>query len=230
MPAAPRAFDLVAQQREHLPRGVGVEIAGRLVGKHEARIGGRARARSRRAAVRRPKARAACSHARSPRPTATSIAVDPCAAAACRSTPVSESGKRDVLRDRQIRQNVERLEDEAHAVAPKRGQRIVVERGELDAVDRDRARVGAVEPGHEIEQRGLADARLAHHGDEVAGRELEIDVAEDGARPRPRERLGKAADREHLIERNGGQADQVRRIFACRSASISARSSASPAA
>ena len=133
--------------------------------------------------------------------------------------------QRDILRGRQVRQNVERLEDEPHADATERGQRIVVERGELDAVHHNRARVGAVEARDEIEQRGLADAGLAHHRDEVAGLEIEIDVAEDRARARPRERLGKAADREHLVERNGGQADQVRRIFACRSASISARSS-----
>ena len=55
--------------------------------------------------------------------------------------------QRDVLRDGQVGQHVERLEHEAHAGAAQHGQRIVVERREIDAVERDRAGVGAIETG-----------------------------------------------------------------------------------
>ena len=92
---------------------------------------------------------------------------------------------------------MERLEDEAHPHAPQLGQRVVVERRELDAVERDRAGVGPIEARDEIEQRRLADPRFAHHGDVVAGSELEVDVAKHEARTRSRERLGKTANREH---------------------------------
>ena len=103
--------------------------------------------------------------------------------------------QRDVLRRGQIGQHVERLEDEAHPGATKLRHRVVVEGGEIDSVDRNRSRIGAVESRDEIEQRGFARAGLAHHRDEAAGLEIKVDIAEHGARPRPGKRLGKTADR-----------------------------------
>ena len=64
---------------------------------------------------------------------------------------------------------MERLEHEADALAAQHGQRVVVQRREVDAVDDDRAGVGALEAGDQVEQRRLADARLADDRDELAG-------------------------------------------------------------
>ena len=56
-----------------------------------------------------------------------------------------------------------------------------VERADVDAVVRDAAGVPAVEAGHAVEQRRLADARFADDRDELARRDLERDVLEHGA-------------------------------------------------
>jgi hypothetical protein len=42
------------------------------------------------------------------------------------------------------------------------------------AAELDRARVGRVEQAHEVQQRALARAALAHDRDELAGREVEV--------------------------------------------------------
>jgi hypothetical protein len=85
----------------------------------------------------------------------------------------------------------------------KRGQRVVVKRGELDAVELDRTSAGAVETRHEIEQRRLADTRLAHDRNVVAGSEFQIDTGEDSAWPGPGVGLGQAMNHKHGCERNG---------------------------
>ena len=76
-------------------------------------------------------------------------------------------------------------------------ERVVVERGEIDAVDRDRAGIGPLEPGDEVEQRRLADARLADDRDELAARDVERQAAEDRPRRRTRERLGYVPEFHH---------------------------------
>ena len=100
---------------------------------------------------------------------------------------------------------MEGLEDESHLHPAHRRQRVVVERRELDAVEGDRAGVGPIQPGDEIEQRRLADPGFAHHRDVVAGHELEVDAGQDGALLRAGVGLGKLADREHAAERNGAR-------------------------
>src|SRR5205823_2015968 len=77
------------------------------------------------------------------------------------------------------------------------GERVVVERRELDIVELDRARIGAVEARNEIEQRRFADPRFAHHRDVIAGLELQVDVGEDHAWAGPAVALGQAVDGEH---------------------------------
>ena len=53
----------------------------------------------------------------------------------------------------------------------------VVEVGDLDAVELDRARGRAVEPGEQVHERGLARARGTHDGRELADGHLERDAA-----------------------------------------------------
>jgi hypothetical protein len=73
----------------------------------------------------------------------------------------------------------------------------VVELREIDAVENDRAPVGAIEPGDEIERRSTPDRpspRRSRQG------EVEIDAGQDGALPGPGTSW-RAANREHAAER-----------------------------
>ena len=62
----------------------------------------------------------------------------------------------DVLGSRQHRDQAERLEDERHLVAAQLVLPVLVQRGDVDAVDDHAALVRPVEAADEIEQRGLA--------------------------------------------------------------------------
>src|SRR5207248_11606094 len=66
--------------------------------------------------------------------------------------PYTTLFRSDVLLHRELRQHVERLEDEAVAVAPKARERIVVHARELVFVEVDRALVDRLEPRDEVEQ------------------------------------------------------------------------------
>ena len=117
--------------------------------------------------------------------------------ALCRIAAEQGQWQADILRHAQVGQNVEALENKTEAVPAQARERVVAERGELHAAERDRAAVGDVEPGDEVEQRRLADPRLAHYRDVVARRELELDAAEHRARARPAVRLGQTANDQH---------------------------------
>ena len=84
---------------------------------------------------------------------------------------------------------MERLEDETHAGASQSGAPGIIERGEVLPGDDDAARVRHVEPGDEIEERGLAGAGLAHHGDVLAGGEVQRHVVQHDARARARRKI-----------------------------------------
>jgi len=72
------------------------------------------------------------------------------------------------------------LENEADFFATQQGALVVAERAQVHAIERHRTRVPAVQPGHAVEQRRFADARLADDGDKLAGCDLQRDVAEHG--------------------------------------------------
>ena len=63
-------------------------------------------------------------------------------------------------------------------VAPQARELEVVEPAQRAPVERHGAGGGAVEPGQEMEERGLAGARRSDHGRELAGRRFERYVAE----------------------------------------------------
>jgi len=86
--------------------------------------------------------------------------------------------KRDVLLGAQRRQKVEELEDEADVLAAEPGQLLVVQPGDVGAVDEDRAGGRAVESGEDVHERGLARAGRAHHGRHATARDLQRDAAE----------------------------------------------------
>jgi hypothetical protein len=71
-----------------------------------------------------------------------------------------------------VRQQVKRLEHESHPRAPHSCARGIVEAAEIAPFETDAAGLRSVEAGDQVEQRRLARAGLAHHGDVVAGGEL----------------------------------------------------------
>ena len=64
----------------------------------------------------------------------------------------------DILAKGQVRQDAKGLEDEADPLPPQPRAFGLVERTEIDTVDRDASFIGFVEPSQDIEQRRFADA------------------------------------------------------------------------
>src|SRR5262245_46648666 len=96
-----------------------------------------------------------------------------------------------------MRQDMKRLKHETDAAAPYAGARGVVQGSELRAIQRDVAAIRQVEPGNQIEQRGLAGTRFADDGNVFATRHLERDIAQHLARPCAAVGLADVAHRQH---------------------------------
>ena len=163
----------VAQEREHLVAGLRVEVAGRLVGEEDGRLGDeRARdgdalllaAGELRRAVRR-----AVGEADALDDGVVPGAVDLAAGELER--------QEDVLLCRQRRQQVEGLEDEADVRATQLGQLRVVHLRDVLAGDVDGAGRRLVKTGEHVHERRLAGARGAHDRGELAARDVERDAA-----------------------------------------------------
>lgn len=82
----------------------------------------------------------------------------------------------DVLGRAEDGDEAEGLEDEADAVAAQGEQALLVEAGEVEAVDIDPSPVGGVLAADDVEQGGLAGSRAPLEGDELAARDLEGDA------------------------------------------------------
>ena len=88
----------------------------------------------------------------------------------------SKDGKEDVFFGCQRRNQVERLEDDADVLPSEQRQLMVVERGEIYAVDDDVARSGLRKSRNEMEKRGLAGAAGAHDGEKLALRDVKRQI------------------------------------------------------
>ena len=152
-----------------------VEVAGRLVGEHDARAARRARGPRRRAAAGRRRARTGGGSRRSPRPTLVDDLVEPRLVGLAAG---ELERQHDVLGRREHREQVEELEDEADVVAAQLRERGVVEAGDVDAGDGDLARGGRVEAGEDVHERRLAGARRAHDGGQAALGDVDRDAAQ----------------------------------------------------
>ena len=152
--------------------GLGVEVAGRLVGEHH---GG---ARDQRAGdgdalllaarqLRRP-VREAVAEADGVDERAEPLLVD--------LVPASISGS--VMFSRALRTGTRLKAWKTKPSLSRRsdGERLVVEVGELLPVDDHGAGAGPVEPGEQVHQRGLARARRPHDRRELAGGEADRDA------------------------------------------------------
>ena len=89
-------------------------------------------------------------------------------------------GDFDVAHGGEGGEKVEALEDEADLGAAHFGALGVGEFGEVGAVDEDRAGGGVGEAAEDVEEGGFSGAGGADDGDELAGGDGEVDVAEGG--------------------------------------------------
>ena len=90
---------------------------------------------------------------------------------------------------RQRRDQVKELEHEPDLLAAQLRQGVLAERGDVDAVDHDRARRRRIEAGEQPEQRRLAAAGRTDDGHELPARDRRREGVENG------QRLGAARDR-----------------------------------
>ena len=130
--------------------------------------GERPRGQSPRAAARRRTAAAGKCDSRCATPTRSASA----RAAAARSPAADarqQQRQRDVLAERERRQQVEELEHEAHALAPHARQPVIVQRLEPRALERDRSAGRTIHAAAEVQKRGLAAPGRPDERHEVAG-------------------------------------------------------------
>ena len=93
--------------------------------------------------------------------------------------PPGQVGRqRDVLPGRQRGDQVEGLEHEADPVAPQLGEALVVQAPDVEVADEGLPRRRPVEPRHAVHQRRLARPRRAHHGREAAALEGDVDAGQ----------------------------------------------------
>jgi hypothetical protein len=92
--------------------------------------------------------------------------------------PRDQRGKHHVLERRQRRQQVEELEDEAHALAAQPGQLVVREAVVALPVQRDAAAGRGLERADDVQQGALAGARGAHDRDELPALDAEVDAVQ----------------------------------------------------
>ena len=71
------------------------------------------------------------------------------------------------------------MENEPEFAAAEAGEVVFREADDLFAVKEDAARGGVIEAGEEAEEGALSAAGGAHDGDKLAGRDIEIEAAED---------------------------------------------------
>ena len=83
----------------------------------------------------------------------------------------------DVVHDAQIAEDAAELE---RARDPSRRQPFRRKAGDVLPLEADIAGIGPVEPGHEIEQGGLAGAVRADDADQLALGEIEVDAVDSG--------------------------------------------------
>jgi hypothetical protein len=81
----------------------------------------------------------------------------------------------------EMRQHMEGLKDEAHACRGAARQRVLIEPGVVDAVERQAPAVRPVQPGDQVEQRRFADAGFADDGDVLARLQAQRNALQDRA-------------------------------------------------
>ena len=177
-----------------------VEIAGRLVGNQDGRVGGK------RASERNALLLAAGKLGRIMR---CAIAQPDGIELACRDIErVRDAGElqrhRDVLERRHGRNQVKGLKHDSDVTAAESRERVLAQNAEITAIDDDAARIRPLQPGHDHEQRRFARPGRADEADRFARRYMQVEVFEYmNARRSPAERKIDAGkrDRRHCRRR-----------------------------
>src|SRR5215203_1151383 len=166
--------DRLAQQLEDVGAGLGVEVAGGLIGEDHGRFADQGAgdrdplllaAGELRGAVGAPVLEA----------DGADELVDPLLVGIAAG---DRERQHQVLLGGEDRQQVEELEDEAELVAAQLGQLAVVEAGDVDSIEFDLARGRLVEPGEDVHQGRLAGARGAHDRGEAVALEAGADAGQ----------------------------------------------------
>jgi hypothetical protein len=89
-----------------------------------------------------------------------------------------QAGQLDVVGDREVRDEVEELEDEAHLAAAQQRPGRLAELVDPAAAEVDLAGGRSVEPAEQVQQRRLAAARGPHDADELALGDRQVDTAQ----------------------------------------------------
>src|SRR5699024_1478630 len=92
--------------------------------------------------------------------------------------PGEQARQLDVVGHREVADQVEELEDEPDLAAAHLGPLGLAEALHAGAAELDLARRGPVEPAEQVQQRRLAAARWAGHGDELAFWDVDIHAAQ----------------------------------------------------
>jgi hypothetical protein len=113
-----------------------------------------------------------------------------------------QRGERDVLQRREVLDEMEELEDQAHVAAAQPGQPGAAQLLGADTGERDRALVRPVQARDQVQQGGLAAAGRPHQRDELPGPHREVDPAQRTHRRRA-EGLAQPVDHEVRHARRG---------------------------
>ncbi len=170
---------LLAQEREHLPRVLWIEVAGRLIRQHQL---GFTDKRTRDGDALQLSARELSGHA-------FLTVGEPYRREQCfyfrlnfnRRKTAQDQRQTNILLDGKVRQNVKGLEDEAELVPPQKGSGIIALGIYIDTVKKDFPGIGRLEAGDDVEQSRFADAGFADDGDVLARGDLERDGAQHRA-------------------------------------------------
>jgi hypothetical protein len=87
--------------------------------------------------------------------------------------------QQDVFLSGQGREQLVTLENETNLPTSDKSQFVFAQPGDVDAVEDNGSRGGGIEAGEQSEQGAFAAAGGPHDGDKLAGRDIEIDAAED---------------------------------------------------
>src|SRR5436190_9537957 len=166
----------LAEQFHHRLRHLGIQIAGRLVRPHDARP---PRQRPRDGDPLLLAARQLGGPAVEPVCEPDALEGRPRSRACFVLFHAREQQRQlDVLRRREHRNEVERLEDEPHFLGAVLRPLLVRELVDAESVDENAAAVDVVQAGDAVQQRGLPGAGRPHHGEELAGRNRQVETVE----------------------------------------------------
>ena len=151
---------------------LGVERAERLVEQEHRAVRARARGRVRRAAAGRPTAARACACAEPFEPNQRDRVADPALPVGLADPALPAQAVRDVVLDREMREQRVALEHGVDRPAVRRSA------CEVDAVEEDRPGGRLLEPGDEPQCRGLAASRRPEQREELARADRQVDAVD----------------------------------------------------